>query len=154
MMYNEIVRDFMSRTRSNLNFIEKNTCKPEVYETTHLINSLVGMLILPKEQYWEELEKPNFKTPFFDKLKSDKQIYDRYGIKTYRDFVRHMRNAISHFRIEQMCDRKDVAGFKFEDKRNGETTFEIELTNDEIKLFIFELCDGVEGVNTSGDSNS
>ena len=58
-MYDKLIRDFAVRTRANLTRIndlatvEKGT-DPEsrtVFEVTQLINSMLGLLVFPKEAY-------------------------------------------------------------------------------------------------------
>lgn len=49
------VIDFAERTKVNLEIIrdQLNTKPPsEVFEVTQLVNSMMGLLIFPKEEYW------------------------------------------------------------------------------------------------------
>ena len=63
MEYDEedVVRDFGERTKRNLCVIEhlrEQGC--EVYETTQLINSMLGLLVFPREEYLSRIPKTTF----------------------------------------------------------------------------------------------
>ena len=130
---NMFVEAFAERTKENLRFIEdkvkeeknegKSSDEISIYETTQLINSLIGLLVFPKEEYFDLLES---NTTFNDEEASN--IFHKYlensgkytYISTYmtrdrsqvnndpklipvkkEDFtvkflVRRLRNAVSH----------------------------------------------------------
>jgi len=61
MMYEEVIKDFAERTKQNLDVIEElQQDGSEVFETTQLINSCLGLLIFPREEYLDKIPKtPN-----------------------------------------------------------------------------------------------
>jgi len=62
MEYEKLVQDFAYRTRKNLDaLLYLKRTKPdnniEVYEVTQLINSMLGLLVFPKERYFDKIPK-------------------------------------------------------------------------------------------------
>lgn len=56
MEYSDVVKDFAERTLVNLRQIESlSESGYEAYEVTQLINSLLGLLIFPKERFHESI---------------------------------------------------------------------------------------------------
>ena len=54
MIYQDVIRDFAERTRANLRAIERlGTEGVEAYETTQLLNSMLGLLVFPREEFIE-----------------------------------------------------------------------------------------------------
>ncbi|NMC57860.1 MAG: hypothetical protein GYA51_00475 [Candidatus Methanofastidiosa archaeon] len=52
MEYENLVVDFITRTKMNLEFIENQALKNnKVFEVTQLINSMLGLLVFPCETY-------------------------------------------------------------------------------------------------------
>ena len=56
MQYQDLVRDFARRTRTNLEFIRHARNHGEsVYEVTQLVNSMLGLLVFPQQQYVDRI---------------------------------------------------------------------------------------------------
>ena len=52
MMYEDVVADFAQRTRTNLRALERLRAQGhEVFEVTQLINSMLGLLVFPREEF-------------------------------------------------------------------------------------------------------
>lgn len=54
MEYQNVVKDFARRTRQNLDLlrnIQKQHPELEIYEVTQLVNSMLGLLVFPQQQY-------------------------------------------------------------------------------------------------------
>lgn len=83
MQYNNLVKDFVSRTQSNLDFIQnleemeiadagsRDFTKdefetPQVFEVTQLINSLLGLVVLPHETVIDLIPDQQLDTLFGD----------------------------------------------------------------------------------------
>ena len=87
----DFVSDFAERTLVNLEKIEKEKSDDAKYEVTQLVNSLLGLIVFPKERNvaddkWGKVLANYIKAPSISNI-SDDQI------------IRHMRNAISHSHI-------------------------------------------------------
>lgn len=109
-----LIRDFAQRTLKNLDAIEaalKNDPTAEVYEVTQLINSLLGLIVFPKERYVdaipripiEELRKDGWLIPQM-KSTSPNIAADLH------DLVRCLRNGISHCNLEFTSDGHQLTG--------------------------------------------
>ena len=58
MMYEEVVLDFALRTRKNLEAIEAlQRLDAGVFEVTQQINSMLGLLVFPQQEYVESIPK-------------------------------------------------------------------------------------------------
>lgn len=110
----DFVSDFAERTLANLDNIENDNSNSEKYEVTQLINSLLGLIVFPKER----------------NVADDKCVKNLipYIIKT-NDYslIQHMRNSISHshifFESGNILDKngkKQIASIKFFDCKNCE----------------------------------
>jgi hypothetical protein len=135
MMYEDIVADFAWRTQQNLRAIEtaeqNGTC---VFETTQLINSMLGLLVFPREEFVDRIPK----TPL-TQLRSEGWPVPRVrpGFTQASDLaelVRYLRNAISHFNLEFRGDSENrISGVRVWNIRRGEKTWEADLQLDELR---------------------
>ncbi|HEV3164125.1 MAG TPA: HEPN family nuclease [Isosphaeraceae bacterium] len=100
MDYRNLITDFATRTLANLDLINKaaEDGNADAYEVTQLWNSLLGLIVLPREQDVSRLPKikiaqlyaagwPNITTA--GKLESE----------TLRGLVGNLRNAVAHFNV-------------------------------------------------------
>jgi hypothetical protein len=101
MDYQNLVVDFAKRTKHNLDRIRQMKQGDEtVYEVTQLINSMLGLLVFPKENFYEnipripidELERKGWIIP--------KVIGSFPQVTDLRELIRYLRNAIAHFNLE------------------------------------------------------
>ena len=106
MEYQELVRDFVARTRANLELVERlaadRSCP--AYETTQLINSLLGLLVFPQQKYYHEIPD----TPL-EQLKEQgwpvpKVVGDYPQVDTLKQLFRYLRNSIAHFNMKFHAD--------------------------------------------------
>jgi hypothetical protein len=142
MTYQDVVRDFAQRTKKNLEVIEKlqddhrghtgeiDQEEVEVYEVTQLINSMLGLLVFPQQEYFEhipeislaDLANQGWPKPLVTGTYPD--------VKTLRDLMRYMRNAISHFHIKFKADGQNrIEGLRIWNvNRAGEENWEATLS--------------------------
>lgn len=131
MMYEDVIRDFAERTRSNLRTIERLQGEGgEVYEATQLVNSMLGLLVFPREEFIRRVPR----TPL-DQLKEEGWPVPRVTpgfdqVSDLRELIRYLRNAIAHFNIEFIRDGRNeirmLRVWNF-DPRRGRKTWEAEL---------------------------
>ena len=105
MMYEDVVADFAKRTQKNLHALEQlQEQGGEVFEVTQLINSMLGLLIFPREEFVGRIpEKPLAEL----KMEGWPVPNVRPGfpqVSNLNELVRYLRNAISHFNIEFFGD--------------------------------------------------
>jgi hypothetical protein len=112
MMYEDVLTDFTRRTLHNLQRLERCSGTDDgAYETTQLINSLLGLLILPQEQMLDRI-------PDVPLEELHAQGWPRFAVegsarphRTLRPLMRALRNAIAHFNIEFYQDsERRIAG--------------------------------------------
>lgn len=112
MEYKKILTDYTERTKKNLLYIEKmvrNKPDLEIYETTQLINSLLGLLIFP----FEESKRDNIKIPYktLDTMEEEgwkipKVVGDFPQVQNLKELIRYLRNSVAHFNIKFLSDEK------------------------------------------------
>ena len=104
--------EFIARTQKNLIAIEclmDISCK--VYEVTQLLNSMLGLLIFPKERFFEKIKNKSWDTMVEEgwPLPSG----DNAHVSDLEELIRHMRNAVAHFNIELVNDGNEIIGIRF-----------------------------------------
>jgi len=154
MMYataDEFIRDFSKRTKSNYEFIKKSNGK---YSVTQLINSLVGLLIIPQQKQFDKITESLISTELYEKLSQcvSKNTYKKE--LNLSEIVRHMRNSVAHARMEFIAGIPalssapiEIHAIKFVDvNTDTHETIDIELTIDLLEDFIktagiiFAIC--------------
>lgn len=95
MNYSDLLSDFAKRTLSNLNLVKRaaDAGKPEAFEVTQLWNSLLGLIVAPRERDLDRL--PDTKITELDIAIPGKPTDD-----TLRGVVKALRNAVAHFNVE------------------------------------------------------
>ena len=155
------IKDFSERTKFNLDYIKKCRKENGPYEVTQMINSLLGIIILPVEKYKDSYIQPlNKDKARFDELKASiNRIVDnckkenRYR-STYSSidnpfaFLRRLRNAVSHsgkygLHFYPLTESgENISGiilYDFDDNHNSE--FCIHLTIEELENLIHYATD-------------
>jgi hypothetical protein len=129
MMYEDVIRDFARRTRRNLGEVERLLADGhEVYKVTQLINSMLGLLVSPREEYVNRIPE----TPIRD-LEQDGWLIPRVKdgfpqVPHLKDPVRYLRNAIAHFNIEFIDDGKNqIRILRVWNKYRSRKTWEAEM---------------------------
>ena len=135
--YTEIKKDFVDRTRKNIEYAVKNDIP---YECTNLVNSCFGLIVFPKSFHSNEtLRKlfPNDYSSYGLSITDIKKI--KNGDKSLASIIIHLRNGLSHGLIEQEVINGDIHGICVCDKdsTHGVHT-EIHLSINELhKLALF-----------------
>lgn len=97
-----IMSEYMDRTLENLTIIENSTSKS--YEVTQLINSFVGLLVLPKEKLFRNISDKIVKESTLNAIKNNVKICknkaNQNEVVNLQNIVKHLRNGVCHFRIE------------------------------------------------------
>ena len=145
----EFIIDFARRTRRNLEFIEAAEKQGEdVLEVTQLANSLLGLLVFPREHYMKTI--PN--TPLSKLVEQGwpdiRTTYGKLKKDTLRQLMRMLRNSIAHCNVEFLADAdSQITGIKvwniYEDKK-GETrtkTWEAELSIADLRSIAFKFIE-------------
>lgn len=112
------------------------------YETTQLLNGLIGLLFFPHERMGElipetalkELEAWGFNSDCIVNAGANKESKEL----TLREIIRHLRNAVAHCSVNPFPnDHRPCEGFCFSDK-NG---FEAKIPTNQIKNLMRNLLE-------------
>lgn len=128
--YIDFPTDFITRTQENLS--SYNGSK----DVTNLINNCLGLIIIPKQKLADSLPDYTFdctdKTYGITKSNIIKEVNGNYSLT---NIIRHIRNGLSHGRINQETKNGLIIGLRIHDKHNDSSNenFAIELSVDEFK---------------------
>ena len=105
--------EFIARTQKNLIAIECLKEKGvEVYEVTQLLNSMLGLLIFPKERrLYEKIQPKSWDTMVEEgwPLPSG----DNAHVSDLEELIRHMRNAVAHCKFNLTTDHDEISSIEF-----------------------------------------
>jgi HEPN pEK499 p136 len=130
MEYEDVVHDFAERTKKNLDAVERLLAQGvEVYETTQLINSMLGLLVFPREEFVNRIPR----TPFPELKRAgwpEPKVRSGFPqVQDLQELVRYLRNAIAHFNLEFLVDAgHQINGLRVWNTRNQSRTWEAELS--------------------------
>lgn len=139
MNYDDVISDFAERTLRNLHAIELLQAERcDVFEVTQLVNSMLGLLVFPQQEYIDQIPK----TPL-EKLKQDGWPIPECPeglspVQNLNQFVKHLRNAIAHFNIEFIADAsREITGLRLWNtaRHNHKKTWEAELSLSDLRGF-------------------
>ena len=137
------VKDFVLRTKENIH------CGNHPYEVTQLVNSLVGLLILPKERYYANIQDNMIDAKLLADIRAKIKITTPPKYCSLKYIVRRMRNAIAHFHIVCKADKytheiDEIIFSDFDECNNGRTpNFQIALPVDLVQRFVEQFSDAV-----------
>jgi hypothetical protein len=57
MYYQNLIHDFATRTRANLETLKRPQAGAPAYEVTQLVNSLLGLLVFPQQKFVDDIPK-------------------------------------------------------------------------------------------------
>lgn len=121
-----VVQDFARRTYTNLVVIRRLREEGEsVYEVTQFVNSLLGLLVFPKERFFQSIPTINRGQLIQDGWPIERENPLLEQSSNLRDFVRRLRNGIVHFRMEFLSiypnvsdESPEINGLRIYDSRN------------------------------------
>jgi hypothetical protein len=135
MMYEEVVRDFARRTKANLAVIDRlRASGNEVYEVTQLVNSLLGLLVFPQQEFVDRIPEKTL-----DQLRQDgwpiPNVRGNFRqVSDLRQLIRYLRNAIAHFNVQFLGDGQgQIRGLRVWNEKRSVKTWEAELSVDDIR---------------------
>jgi hypothetical protein len=141
MNYQNLVSDFAFRTRQNLETLmalQAKNPEAQVYEVTQLINSMLGLLVLPQQRYFNripaiplaELAEQGWPMPRLISVSAQDQ-----KVEDLRELMRYLRNGIAHFNLEFSTDRQNnINGLYLWNTRAGRVTWKVHLSLEDLKL--------------------
>ena len=140
MNYESVIRDFAERTRKNLRTIEDLQAKGgEAYEVTQLVNSMLGLLVFPRERFLDQIPQTSLSDLEADGWPVPKVVGDFPQARDLRELIRYLRNAIAHFNIEFIGEKiQSVRVWNTKDKR---TTWKAEIGLKELRAIAERFTD-------------
>ena len=146
--------EFIARTERNLKIIEDLAIQgEEVYEVTQLINSLLGLLVFPKERWLSKVPAIDRNKLEMDGWPLPEEEISQFG--NLQDLLKKMRNAVAHFDIELILGKDEIVGIQFKDSnsRGQETrnlTWSGKFRVDSLRKFLYKLLDQLKTVEPRG----
>lgn len=152
MMYakgNEFIKDFAARTKANYECL-----KAHPYEVTQLINSAIGLLIIPQQMQYEKIADSMISDELLRKLLASVKTNTYKKTPDLPQIARHLRNSIAHakfkFNAQQQSPREGsllIHSVVFTDKnrKTGEQ-IEIEIAIDLLEEFFYAFSDAVSNL--------
>lgn len=106
MNYPDLITDFAKRTLANLDLVKRaaDEGRADTYEVTQLWNSLLGLIVAPRERDMKILPK----IPLAQLHAVGWPVITTAGelqSETLRGLVGTLRNAVAHFNVEFHADR-------------------------------------------------
>lgn len=133
----DFYKSFAERTKANLEFIEQSKSRGEnIFETTQLINSLLGMIVFLRESdriNGSILDK-KWKIIQYTKIQDHHNYCEKFS-----NFIRKFRNALAHGHIDpQVDENQEVSKFILWDEcRCGNLDWKIEIDLENIKILAY-----------------
>lgn len=144
---------FAARTRTNLEALERLAASGEsVHRVTHLVNSLLGLVIVPKERQFtahiQDLSLAELEHRGWPRWKVIVGVSDTLG-----ELLRRIRNASAHGRFVFSSDSPNPAEVwvelsDFRKSQPNEPVWMARITAADLQTFCYRLIDEIE--NTIG----
>ena len=145
MEYKDAVKDFVARTKKNLETLrrlQEENPGLEIYEFTQLVNSLLGLLVFPQQRYVNKIPAIPLSKLFAKGWPIPQVVGDFPQAKDLNQLVRYLRNAIAHFNIEFTVDEhSQLNGLKIWNENHGTTTWKAQLSLAEIEELTYRFIE-------------
>ena len=130
-----LIRDFAERTKVNLALVRASAKEGRKgYEVTQLMNSMLGLLVFPREEFYNNIPQLNITEmqesgwPIPRVLNNYRQVVD------LNQLVRYLRNGIAHFNLLfTAASDGHIDGLIIWNEWNGQKNWEAELKIDELE---------------------
>lgn len=145
--------DFVERTKKIVEQYEnhKESHGLEHYDITLLMNSFVGLLVIPKEVCLKQLNKEKSLDSWSVKPESLNK-WEGTEKKTLGNVVRHLRNSVVHYRFKFNSEQGEITSVRFKDckktkvrcnacKKTNDCVFDATLEVNDIRVFTLKLAD-------------
>lgn len=129
------IREIMLRTIRNLQFIEAHATLKGPYDTTQLINSFLGAFVHVKERFDKRIPKVAFPPSGWPNIQTNAPHAHPHNL---RQFVRLVRNGISHGNVEILGGKK-IEGIRIWNTPTGSLArnWEADISEGELRQLLF-----------------
>lgn len=147
MMYSDPInfeKEFIQRTKKNICALDK---AGSPYDITQFINSMLGLLIIPKEKHYVRLQDSMIDSSLLQKVQSC-----CHPAEDLQNTVRRLRNAVSHghLKFESEKHPNGLIGdeikritFRDENKKRPGDIFVARFEVDLLKRFVLAFADAI-----------
>ena len=138
---------FIARTQKNLEAIERLKREDvEVYEVTQLLNSMLGLLIFPKERFFEKIQNKRWDMMVKEEWPLPSEDYSH--VSDLKQLITNMRNAVAHCNIELIPEHGEIISIEFRDYPWGDNHKEPHWKGvydvASLRTFIYMLLDHIQ----------
>ncbi len=136
--------DFVERTKRILEQYDSLTIpEKDKFEVTLLLNCLVGLLILPQQNWYDNLPSEIISQKEWGITPEHISFIKRGETKNIKDISRHLRNSVAHYRFKAFDNSSNkISRIKFEDfEQSGNKTFEALIPLANLRQFTNRLSD-------------
>ena len=159
--HKEFIVDFAKRTKANLKFIETaERDGKSVFEVTQFANSLLGLLVFPREEYMDKLPK----TPLSELVEQGWPKIEATGTDTsvvhLQKLMGVLRHSIAHCNIEFIPGQENqIEGVKlwnknWDKKSQKPLTWETKLSLNDLRTIVFKFIEVIERLSNETNSES
>lgn len=159
MKYDNVIYDFINRTRANLRLIEEHAAKApqpsdegliegndkeaRAFEVTQLVNSLLGLVVFPQQHYRDQIPKePLSKLEAMGWPKPLVRGTFPDDLNNLADLMRYVRNSIAHFNIEfTSSNNQTIDGIRIWNNRSQVENWSVFLQIEELKVLVNKFVD-------------
>jgi len=136
--------DFVERTKRIIEQYDSLTIpEKDKFEVTLLLNCLVGLLILPQQNWYDNLPSEIISQKEWGITPEHISFIKRGETKNIKDISRHLRNSVAHYRFKAFDNSSNkISRIKFEDfEQSGNKTFEALIPLANLRQFTNRLSD-------------
>lgn len=159
MKYDNVIYDFINRTRANLRLVEEPAAREpqsddgsliegddkeaKAFEVTQLVNSLLGLVVFPQQHYRDQIPKePLSKLEAMGWPKPLVKGTFPDDLNNLADLMRCVRNSIAHFNIEfTSSDNQTIDGIRIWNSRSQVENWSVFLQIEELKVLVNKFVD-------------
>ena len=136
--------DFIKRTKKIIEQYQNFQIeKEESFEVTLLLNCLVGLIIIPKQHWFDSLPTEIVSQKEWGINQDNILFIKEPELKTVKNIARHIRNSISHYNFiafDNSANEINSIMFRdFMDDKKEEKTFEADISIEGLRLFTTNL---------------
>lgn len=147
------------RTRHNLEYMDERYRRSEkVYEFTHLFNSMLGMIICVREEYYKQpsgSSKPSVEwSDLIDSGLSPSEFVKKKA-KSFSKLLTNLRHAFAHSNFDfAVANNNEISGVEVWNISKGDETWRETISEPELREIAYLAVDYLEvsfGLDLRGD---
>jgi len=150
--YQDVVRDFIGRTRRNLDLVREHAEaegargvadeERRAFEVTQLVNSMLGLLVFPQQKYFNAIPHTPLADLAADGWPQVRAIDGFPDVADLHELMRYLRNAVTHFNIKFTEQSGKITGVRvWNSKPNGVVNWKTELSMQDLESITRRFCD-------------